>query len=366
MPDQRLKKLAQILIHYSLEIKPGDQLEIRSNPLAQELALLVYEEAVKAGANIMSNLSIQGGQEVFYKHASDDQLDFVSPVRKMITETFDAMLVIGAEYNTRSLAAIEPQKLSRSRKASTELSKIFLDRAANLELRWCYTEFPTYASAQEADMSLTDYQEFVYEAGLLNEPDPVALWRKEGEKQKQLISWLFGRDKVEIKGNNVDLAFSIKDRKFKEADGKYNFPDGEIFTGPVEDSANGWIRFSYPAIYEGQEVIDVELWFENGKVVKESASKGKTLLTTSLNTDPGARFLGEWGIGTNYGIKRFTKNILFDEKMGGTIHLALGSGYPETGSKNESAIHWDMLCDMAESEIHVDGESFYKNGNFNV
>jgi aminopeptidase len=215
-------------------------------------------------------------------------------------------------------------------------------------------------------MSLNDYQEFVYEAGFLNEPDPVALWRKEGEKQKQLISWLSGKDKVEIKGDNVDLTFSIKDRKFKEADGKYNFPDGEIFTGPVEESANGWIHFSYPAIYEGQEVIDVELWFEKGKVVKETASKGEALLTTSLNTDPGARYLGEWGIGTNYGIKRFTKNILFDEKMGGTIHLALGSGYPETGSENESAIHWDMLCDMADSEIIVDGDRFYENGKFIV
>jgi len=200
MPDPRLEKLAQILIKYSLDIKPGDQLEIRTTPLAQDLALLVYKEAVKAGAYVMTNLSLQGGEEVFYNYASDDQLDHVSPVRKMITESFDASLYIGAEYNTRSLSAIDPQKLSRSRKASTELTKIFLERAANLELRWCYTEFPTYASAQEADMSLNDYQEFVYEAGLLNEPDPVALWRKEGEKQKQLISWLSGKDKVEIRG----------------------------------------------------------------------------------------------------------------------------------------------------------------------
>jgi aminopeptidase len=366
MPDQRLEKLAQILIHYSLEIKPGDQLEIRTTPLGQDLALLAYKEAIKAGGYVTNNLSLQGGEELFHKYASDDQLDYVSPVRKLITETFDAMLVIGAEYNTRSLSAIDPLRLSRSRKATTELTKIFLDRSANLELRWCYTEFPTYASAQEADMSLNDYQEFVYEAGYLNELDPVSLWKEEGKTQRQIIGWLAGKDKVEIKGEYVDLAFSIKDRKFKEADGKYNFPDGEIFTGPVEESANGWIRFSYPAIYEGQEVIDVELWFENGKVVKETASKGKELLTSSLNTDPGARYLGEWGIGTNYGIKRFTKNILFDEKMGGTIHLALGSGYPETGSKNESVVHWDMLCDMAESEILVDGELFYKNGKTRV
>ena len=186
MPEERLEKLAQILIHYSLEIKPGDQLEIRTTPLAQDFALLAYKEAVKAGGYVMNSLILQGGEEVFYKYASDEQLDYVSPVRKLITESFDAMLVIGAEYNTRSLSAIDPQRLSRSRKANTELTKIFLERAANLDLRWCYTEFPTYASAQEADMSLDDYQEFVYEAGYLNEQDPVSLWREEGKKQKKL------------------------------------------------------------------------------------------------------------------------------------------------------------------------------------
>jgi aminopeptidase len=362
MPDQRLVKLAQILVHYSLEIKPGDQFELRSNPLGQELALLVYQEAVQAGAHVLNTISLQGGEELFYRYASNEQLDYVSPVRKLITETFDTVLLIGAEYNTRSLSAIDPKRLARARKAGTQLTKTFLERAADQDLRWCYTIFPTNASAQDADMSLNDYQEFVYGAGLLDELDPVAAWKKEGIRQRELINWLSGKDAVEIKGKDVDLKMSIKDRTFKEADGKYNFPDGEIFTGPVEDTANGWIRFSYPAIYEGQEIIDVELWFENGKVVKEKAAKGEKLLTTSLNTDAGARFLGEWGIGTNYGIKQFTKNMLFDEKMGGTIHLALGSGYPETGSANESAIHWDMLCDMAESEIKIDGEVFYQNG----
>jgi aminopeptidase len=216
--------------------------------------------------------------------------------------------------------------------------------------------------AQEADMSLSDYREFVYGAGLLNDPDPVARWREEGERQQKLIKWLAGKNQVTLQGANVDLKFSIKDRTFKEADGKYNFPDGEIFTGPVEESANGWIRFGYPAIYSGQEVTDIELWFENGRVVKEKASKGQELLTSLLNTDAGARFLGEWGIGTNYGIGRFSKNMLFDEKLGGTIHLAVGASYPETGGKNDSGLHWDMLCDMAESEITIDGALFYKNG----
>lgn len=362
MVDQRLVKLSQILIHYSMEIKPGDQLEIRTNPLAQDLTQLVYQEALKAGAHVLNSITLQGGEELFYKFAGDDQLDYISPVRKLITETFDAILVIGAEYNTRKLSAIDSKRIARARKANTPITKTFLERAANLELRWCYTEFPTNASAQEADMSLNDYQEFVYSAGLLDDPDPVSAWKNEGKRQQELIEWLSGKNLVEIKGKDVDLKFSIKDRKFKEADGKNNFPDGEIFTGPVEDSANGWIRFGYPAIYEGQEIIDVELWFQDGKVVKEKSSKGEELLTTLLNTDEGARFLGEWGIGTNYGIKKFTKNMLFDEKMGGTIHLALGSGYPETGSVNESAIHWDMLCDMAVSEVKIDGDLFYKNG----
>lgn len=211
-------------------------------------------------------------------------------------------------------------------------------------------------------MSLSEYQDFVYGAGMLDEPDAVAAWQKEGERQRELIAWLSGKDKVVMQGPDIDLQLSIKGRSFKEADGKYNFPDGEIFTGPVEDSANGWVRFRYPAIYGGREVTDIELWFEDGKVVKEKASKGDELLSSLLDTDEGSRFLGEWGIGTNYNIQRFTKNMLFDEKIGGTIHLALGSSYPETGGKNHSGLHWDMLCDLMEGEISVGGELFYKNG----
>jgi len=362
MPDSRIAKLAQVLVNYSLELKPGQQFELRTSPLAEDLALAVYAEAVQAGAHVFVRNSLPGAEELFYQHGSDEQLDYVSPVRKLMVETFDATLAIGAEHNTRELSSVDPKRMARARKAGAPLSKLFMERAARNELRWCYTEFPTQASAQEADMSLSNYTEFVFGAGLLNEPDPVALWREEGRRQRRLIDWLAGKDQATLKGANVDLKMSIKGRSFKEADGKYNFPDGEIFTGPVEDSVNGWIRFRYPAIYGGQEVTDIELWFENGKVVREKASKGQELLTSLLDTDNGARYLGEWGIGTNYGIQRFTKNMLFDEKIGGTIHLAVGASYPETGGKNESGLHWDMLCDMADSEVHVDGELFYKNG----
>jgi aminopeptidase len=362
MPDPRITKLAQVLIHYSLELKPGQQLHLRTHPLAEPLSLAVYAEAIKAGAHVFISNALPGADALLYQHASEAQLDYVSPIRKLITETFDATVAISAEHNTRELSAIDPTRLARTRKAGAALSKRFMERAARKEMRWVLTEYPTQASAQEAEMSLSDYEDFVYGAGLLDRPDPVALWREEGARQQRLIHWLGGKDKVTLTGANIDLSLSISGRTFIEADGKYNFPDGEIFTGPVEDSVNGWVRFRYPAIYGGQEVTDIELWFENGKVVKESASKNQALLTAQLNMDAGARYLGEWGIGTNYGIQRFTKNMLFDEKMGGTIHLAVGAAYPETGSRNESGLHWDMLCDMAESEITVDGEVFYRNG----
>jgi aminopeptidase len=364
--DPRVAKLAQVLIHYSLEIKPGQQMILRTNPLADELNLAVYAEAVRAGAHVFVANTIPGEREAFLKYASDEQLDYVPPLVKLAYESFDAMLAIGAEFNTRELSGIDPKRISRSRKAMAFINHTMMERSAKGELNWVLTQYPTYASAQDADMSLSDYSEFVYGAGMLNEEDPVAFWKAEGLKQQKLIKWLAGHEKAVLKGANIDLSMSIKERSFFECSGRANFPDGEIFTGPVEDSVNGWVRFKYPAIYAGQEVSDIELWFENGKVVKETASKNQALLTTLLDTDPGARYLGEWGIGTNYGIQRFTKNMLFDEKIGGTIHLAVGASYPESGGKNDSGVHWDMLCDMADAEVLVDGELFYKNGKPSV
>ena len=366
MPDPCAAKLAQVLVQYSLDLQPNELFTLRTSPLADELNLEIYKEAVKAGAHITIQNSIPGASEIFFKYASEAQLEHISPVRKLILETFDASLYIEAEHNTRELSAIDPVKMSQVSKANAELTQHFFERAARKEVKWSLTVYPTPAMAQEADMSLADYTDFVYGAGMLHLEDPVAFWKNEGKRQREIIQWLEGHDKIVLKGENVDLTFSVQGRTFEPADGKYNFPDGEIFTGPVEDSANGFIRFSYPALYGGQEIEDIELWFKNGKVVKEQASKNGDLLTKMLDTDEGARYLGEWGIGTNYGIQRFTKNMLFDEKIGGTIHLAVGSGYPETGSENRSGIHWDMLCDMADAEMTADGELFYKEGKFKV
>ncbi len=362
MFDPRVMKLAQVLVNYSLEIQPGWSFAIQTRPLAEDLALAVYTEAIKKGAHPQILCTFAKADEIFYKNASDEQLRYVSPLSKLVVSEFDAQLSISAEENTRALSAVDPARQAIRSKAWQPLFQTFMERASRRELRWSLTEYPTQASAQEADMSLADYQDFVFSAGKLNEPDPVSCWQEEGRKMDALVSWLKGRDQAVLKGKDIDLRMSIKDRTFIAADGHENFPDGEIFTGPVEDSVNGWVRFQYPAIYAGREVTDVELWFENGKVVKEKAAKGEDLLTSLLNTDPGARYLGELGIGTNYDIKRFTKNMLFDEKLGGTIHLAVGGSYPETGGKNESGIHWDMLCDMHDGEITVGGEVFYKDG----
>ncbi len=362
MADPRITKLAKVMVQYSLALKPSQQCLINTHPLAEELSLAVYEEAIKSGAFVTMVSNTPGAQEIFYKHASDSQLDYVPPLTKIVTETFDANLHIWSEHNTHSLAGVDPKRIARVARAGAQLSKVFLERSAKGEMRWCLTVYPTHAMAQDADMSLFDYREFVFNAGMLNEDDPVAYWKKAGQEQQKMADWLKGHDQIILKGSDVDLRMSIKDRVFIPCDGKFNFPDGEIFTGPIEDSVEGWVRFKYPAIESGQEVTDIQLWFEKGRVVKETASKNQELLTAQLNTDPGARSLGEFGIGTNYGITRFTKNMLFDEKMGGTIHLAAGAGFPESGSKNESGIHWDMLCDMNDGEIYVDGDLFYKSG----
>jgi aminopeptidase len=366
MTDPRVEKLAQVLVGYSLDLQPGEELAIKTNPLADELNLAVYKEALKAGAHPIFLNQVPGMTEIFFKYASEKQLDYISDIDRIVHERYQAILLIEAEYNTRELSGANPASMSRRRKARASLFTTQIRRVANKELKWCMTVFPTRASAQEADMSLGDYEDFVYAAGYLDLPEPITAWKQQLDLQQRLISWLNGKDEVRIKGSDIDLRLSVQGRKFRESSGRLNFPDGEIYTSPVEESVNGWVRFAYPAIYDGHEVVDVELWFEGGKIVKEQATKAADFLTATLNTDQGSRHLGEFGIGTNYAIPRFTKNMLFDEKLGGTIHLAVGLGFPEVGGKNESGVHWDMLCDMSDSEIRFDGELFYNDGKFVV
>jgi aminopeptidase len=239
MPDPRVTKLAQVIVRYSLDLQPGELFTLATSPLAEELSLEVYKEAVKAGAHITIQNSLPGAEEAFYVYASDEQLVHVSPVRKLIWDTFDALLYIQANHNTRSLSGIDPAKIVQVRQAYAELNQQFYERAARKEAKWLVTVYPTHAMAQEANMSLADYADFVYKAGMLHLDDPVAFWKAEGVRQREIIDWLEEHDQITLKGENVDLSFSIKGRTFEPCDGKYNFPDGEVFTGPVEDSAQG-------------------------------------------------------------------------------------------------------------------------------
>jgi aminopeptidase len=265
------------------------------------------------------------------------------------------------------MSGIDSKKQQISSQARQGLMQTYMERAAKKELRWTLTQFPCPAYAQDADMSLGEYEDFVYGATFCDQDDPIAEWKRIHDEQQKVVDWLTGKKLVTVKSPNADLSLSIESRTFINADGTNNMPSGEVFTGPVEDSANGWVEYTYPAINRGKEVEGIRLEFEDGKVIKASAEKNEEFMLTMLASDEGARYLGEFAIGTNYGIQKFTKSILYDEKIGGTFHMALGAGYPETGSKNVSSIHWDMICDIREdSEIRVDGDLLYKDGKFMI
>ncbi|MGA7670777.1 MAG: aminopeptidase [Nitrolancea sp.] len=368
MADRRIEVLARILVEYSMDVQPGQLVTITaSSPDAAPLIREAYRLVLVRGANPLVHVTIPGLSGILYRNASDEQLRYIRPDERITPEMADATLNIMSDVNTKELSGVDPARQLIRRKARTDLFQTYLQRAAEEKLRWCLTLFPTEAYAQDAEMSLADYEEFVYSAGLLDAEDPVEEWRKVSREQQRLLDWLDGKKTIHVTAPDTDLTLDISGRTFIKADGKYNFPDGEIFTGPVENSVNGRVRFSFPSSVDGREVDDIQLWFEDGKVVKATAEKNQDYLERTLDTDEGARYLGEFAFGTNRGIDRFTGNILFDEKIGGTMHMAVGSGYPETGSKNESAVHWDMICDLREqSDVRVDGQLFIKDGEFQV
>lgn len=365
MSDPRVSKLARVLVNYSLKLKPGDLFRITANAVAAPLVRELYREALLVGANPFTRIGIDGLDEILYKQGSDAQLSYVSSLVRQEAEQIDATIAILGDENTRSLSGVSPDRVALARNARRDIQMRMMQRAAENTLNWCVTLFPTQANAQDADMSLSDYADFVYGAGLLASDDPVAEWQRVQAEQQRIADFLERCDTIRLVGDGADLTYRVGGRKWVNAAGDKNFPDGEVFTGPVEDSAEGYITYSFPAVYSGREVEGVRLVFQAGKVVEASATKGQELLLSLLDMDPGARYLGEVAFGLNYGITRFSRNILFDEKIGGTVHLAVGASYPETGGRNESALHWDMICDMRSgSEVYADGELVYRDGRF--
>ncbi len=367
MSDPRQTKLAATLVHYCTAVQPGDWVLVRGHVTALPLLEEVVSQVLEAGGNPTIMLDADETESAFLRSAGDSQLAWLSPLDEIMAERLDVRIVIRGATNTRALTDIDPRRQQIHQSAHRRFGQTYMQRTAAGAHRWVGTLFPCAAFAQEADMSLHEYEDFVYAATYADQPDPAACWQQIHDRQQRLVDWLRGKEQVQVRGPHIDLSLSIAGRTFINSDGKRNMPSGEIFTGPVEESVNGWVRFTYPAIRGGREVDGVEFEFVDGKVVSARAAKNEAYLLSQLDSDPGARYLGEFAVGTNYQIRRFTKSILFDEKIGGTVHMAVGAGYPESGSRNQSAVHWDFICDMRQdSEILIDGELFYRNGEFQV
>ncbi len=365
MADPRLEKWAKALTGYSVEVQPGQTVAINGGIAAAPLLREVYREVIARGGNPVLLPSLDGVQRELLLNGSDDQLAFISPVERFVREQADVVINVMAETNTKRLSAVAPERQATFQKARRPLFETFMERAASNALDWTLTLYPTDAYAQDAEMDTEEYTGFVLAACKLDRDDPVAAWLELKAEQQRLIDWLDGKREVHLTGPEIDLTLSIEGRTWINSDGKRNFPSGEIFTGPVETSVNGTVRFSFPVVTAGREIQDIRLRFENGKVVDATAARNEDFLIQTLDTDEGARFLGEFAFGTNFDISRFTKNILFDEKIGGTVHMAVGLGYPETGSVNKSAVHWDMICDLREGgQVDVDGQPFMRDGAF--
>ena len=353
MADERIVKTAKIIVDYSTKVKKGDYAQIIGDYDAKDIVLEVYKQVLLKGAYARVHISVPGMAYTYYKHASDEQLKHFPKLALHEMKNTDVVIFIGASRNTKELASIDPKRIAARQK---KLEPIFKERSE--KTRWVIFYYPTGAFAQNAGMSLEEFADFVFGATIVD-------YKKMSKAQGKLKKLVDKGKTIRIVTKNTDIKFSINGRKGVKCDGQYNLPDGEVFTSPVENSAEGVVEFSYPALLQGREVEGIRLEFRKGKVVKATAKKNEAFLKDVLNTDKGAKYVGEVGIGVNYKINKFVKNILFDEKIGGTVHIALGKSYKDAGGKNESAIHWDILTDMKKGgRLYIDGKLIQKDGKF--
>lgn len=359
-----LQKYARLLVDYCLEIEAGDRLLIRTTTQAEPLVREVFRQAVRQGARVALDLKFRGQNKILLSEAEGEQLDFVSPLYREAMENYEAYLFIMAPFNLREGQHLDAEKVKRRQSALSGLQKIYSQRTATRELKRSLCLYPTLANAQNAGMAMDEYEQFVYKACKLFEEDPIEAWLQVRKRQQKITDYLNQREEIHYKGPHVDIRFSAKGRTWINSDGRTNMPSGEVYTSPVEDQVNGTIFFSYPSVYMGHEVEDVRLYVKDGYIEKWEARRGQDFLDRIFSTK-GARRFGEAAIGTNYDIDQITNNILFDEKIGGSVHMAIGQSYLQAGGKNESPVHWDMITDMKEGgEIYADGEKIYKDGQF--
>ena len=392
MRDPRLDKLADVLVNYSTKVKPGQLVLIKGDPVAMPLIDAIFEQVIKAGGHPTLKLTPASCQDIFMQDANEDQLQYVSPLAMAEVEHIDASIGIWADTNTKSATRLDPKRGALASAARKPVFEKFMKRAAAAEfpddypgvkpLKWVGTQYPTQASAQDAERSLREYTDFVFSAGYLDHDNPAAAWQTIRDQQQKVTDYLNGKKLIHFQTNaGTDLKVNVDTMTWLNSAGECNFPDGEVFTGPnlnhADGGVNGVVKYTFPAVHNGREVHDITFTFENGRVIDASASKNEDFLLAMLDQDAGARFAGEIAVGTNYAVTEYTKNTLFDEKIGGTFHLAVGAGYPETGNVNESGLHWDMVCDMrlrkladgstdptSGGTITVDGEVIQRDGTF--
>lgn len=366
MSDPRVERLAGLIAGYSLDLQPGEVVRFDGWEGGEPLLLALYRAALRLGAYPYLDVSIGRLNELMVAEGSDEQLVHVAQLERDEIEVLDACVTVWTETNTRAFTNADPGRHGSRLAARQVLARRVWERVAAGELRWCGTLMPVSAFAQDAEMSLADYEDFVFGAShVAGDDDPVAYWRGVSAELSSHAARLADVRELRIVGPDTDLRVAVGGRRWQVADGRVNMPDGEVFTSPVEDATEGEIRFTFPALYSGREVTDVRLRFEGGRVVSSEAARGSEFLESVLDRDAGARALGEVAFGLNYGIDRFTGNILFDEKIGGTVHVALGSSFTELGGVNESSVHWDLICDLrADGEVYADGELVWKAGRF--
>jgi aminopeptidase len=365
MTDPRVEKLASLLVNYSIGVKPKQKVLIHGESGSAPLLKELFKQCLQLGAYpFISPYS----EEYFYtvvKYAQPEQFRGILQPYMDLMNSIDARFRIEGETNTRELTQLDPKKVAAYYAESGRVTDRMLEREAEGKLKWVLALFPTNAYAQDAEMSLAEYEDFVYNACMPDQNDPVGYWRKVATQQEKLVKWLKGKKSVHVTAPGTDLTLRIDGRPFRSCACEVNVPDGEVFTSPIENSANGHVHFTYPTNYQGSQVAGVRMEFKDGKCIKATAEKNEAYLNQMLDVDEGARFLGEFAIGTNEGITRATGQILFDEKIGGSFHMALGNSYPETLGVNKSKIHWDMICDLKQGgQITIDDQLVYKDGKF--
>lgn len=361
----RRQNIAKILVQYSTCIKPGDKVVIDGPISGLPLIESLFITSLRAGGKTRMVLRHPSEMLLLCRYGNEDQIRHVRPTDLDDLHSTDVYLTVWAEENTREMSQVDPKLQQMRMQARKPFRDLFMELTGSHKLRWCGVEFPTQGTAQEAEMSLLEFEDFVYGACHAESPDPVALWKEVRRRQTALVEYLSDKREIHVIGPDTDITFSVAGRKFINCCGERNMPDGEVFTSPVEDSVNGQVHFTYPACYQGRVVENVTLVFRNGRVVEEHAEKNIDYLREMLNCDEGARVLGEFSFGLNREIQRFSKNILFDEKIGGTTHFAVGAGFPEAGGTNKSALHWDMVCDLRQQgEVQVDGVTVFRDGRF--